>query len=655
MYQGVPVAGCLRHLSSDGSVGCQTQPSTTGILYKIEDQPGLDSFITDAPKGKYAVVMPYSVFIPANVIKLRQSGKLAGIILVKSGLGFQRPSAFSVDETCPNCKYGLYGRDAPSSWHQWNPNGNSIAYHEYDFPIFGIMDVANASQSVPPIETALQANAASGYSSFPLYAVEFDAFMYGAQNTETCLRRDTCRPVGGVSVWASMPSYINKTDDRRPIIIVSSKMDSRAMINDWGLFSSSPVFSIGAKSSKTGLVTVMAIADAISKHLQNATAPLVKDLIFTFFDAESWAFAGSERFVEDIIQPVTCKEKNGATSACPVKGNECSNPCYFDLDFNKIKWDNIEGIVEFDTIGATQAGGADIYMHVDAQNAATNSLAATFAGTYPAAPYRNSSVTSVNLQAAAQNGVNNRLPPSSVMAFLKRKSIPAVVISDYKDAFSNQFYNTEFDDATTLDDSTVSAMCAVASAAASSLYANAIGNITKPNVTADCGLISDMMFCFTQNLSCPLLTPYYPEISKFHITQESTYAGIFDYDTSVLAYVINRFMTDRTATNVTGVCLNDNDCDVSQCVLGFSRYHWAYGTGLQMNYGTSQFGVVDPAKGTWVQSTYRDYGGVRMRVFLVQSSLYQGMQLGVGLALTLLSIGVLFSLRVYSKRRFKSD
>ncbi|KAJ3156737.1 hypothetical protein HDU86_003503 [Geranomyces michiganensis] len=67
MYQGSAVAACIRHLRHGGSVGCQAEPGTTGILYMLSDQSDVAAFLADAPAGKYAVLMPYTIltrFVP---------------------------------------------------------------------------------------------------------------------------------------------------------------------------------------------------------------------------------------------------------------------------------------------------------------------------------------------------------------------------------------------------------------------------------------------------------------------------------------------------------------------------------------------------------------------------------------------------------------
>ncbi|RUS23893.1 hypothetical protein BC938DRAFT_474450 [Jimgerdemannia flammicorona] len=62
-----------------------------------------------------------------------------------------------------------------------------------------------------------------------------------------------------------------------------------------------------------------------------------------------------------------------------------------------------------------------------------------------------------------------------------------------------------------------------------------------------------------------------------------------------------------TASHRGGKCANIRDCDpgehciTQQCVTTLTRYHDAYGTGLQMNLDGT-FSVVDPTKGTWAES-----------------------------------------------------
>ncbi|KAJ3158048.1 hypothetical protein HDU89_000431 [Geranomyces variabilis] len=675
MYQGSAVAACIRHLRHGGNVGCQAEPGTTGILYMLTDQSDVAKFTATAPDAKYAVVIPYTIFNRANVQALRASGKMSGIILVKSGTGFATPDAWSPDSPTPNAQYGLYANQSEDSWHAWNPAANSMAFDSFDFPIFGITNSPTNLQSAVPVIEAAMANKNKGHSSYPLYAVEFDAFMYAADDAETCLRRGFCDPVGAVSVWSSFTPYLNANPDtKKPIVLVSAKLDSTSFIHDWGFIPSGaslspPVFAVGA-DPKTGLVAALAVAAALGQYLRapNSTA-LAKDIVFTFFDAEAWGFAGSQRFVKDITTPQTCLEAQAPTSACPTSDATCSKPCHFDLDFQSVKIDNIDSIIEFDTVGGIGAADQTIYMHVDQQSAANLALMDAFKGGV-VTPAVNGSVPQTMNIVAADAGA--RLPPSSAMAFLQKRNIPAVVLSDYNTQFSNRYYNSEFDDGTTWNATTISNICALANATAQSIFKIASGNATVPAaVLADCNFVQTLMDCFTRNLSCSFLAQFFPLLGQLGLSQLSADAGPFNFNLGVLSYVVSRIIQNVTATDRGGACAVDSDCPTDfaclifstpqsgQCVKGFVRYHWAYGTGIEMNYGSSSFEVVDPTKATWTQSQYRDSlstnTGVQLRIFQASSTRYAGLQLGVGLAVTLFAVGATIALKVYSKRRFKTD
>jgi nicastrin len=100
----------------------------------------------------------------------------------------------------------------------------------------------------------VQYNEDHEYKNFPLKAIDFDLFMWAAVNSETCLRRGWCQVVGGLSVYSS-PSLNIDYNDNKPIIVVSSNIDGRSLFHD---------LTVGSSKDVSGLVTVLAIADALS-------------------------------------------------------------------------------------------------------------------------------------------------------------------------------------------------------------------------------------------------------------------------------------------------------------------------------------------------------------------------------------------------------
>lgn len=85
--------------------------------------------------------------------------------------------------------------------------------------------------------------------------MDFDLLMWAAIDSETCLRRGWCQAVGGMSVFSS-PSLTMDHQDNKPVIVVSANIDGRSMFHD---------LTVSASKDVSGMVTVLAIADALSR------------------------------------------------------------------------------------------------------------------------------------------------------------------------------------------------------------------------------------------------------------------------------------------------------------------------------------------------------------------------------------------------------
>ena len=79
------------------------------------------------------------------------------------------------------------------------------------------------------------------------------------------------------------------------------------------------------------------------------------------------------------------------------------------------------------------------------------------------------------------------------MAFLAKKAIPGVVVSDYKTEFSNPYYNTELDDGQTWNNGHVSSICGISNHLARNVYAlasNTDVSAVPGAISANCTLVS---------------------------------------------------------------------------------------------------------------------------------------------------------------------
>ncbi|RUS15404.1 hypothetical protein BC938DRAFT_476954 [Jimgerdemannia flammicorona] len=258
-----------------------------------------------------------------------------------------------------------------------------------------------------------------------------------------------CSPVGGLSVY-STPSASLAHGDGKPVIIVSAAMDSRSFFHD---------LTLGIENDVSGMIALIAVADALSKvgwmrfpyeghniskspfyistnliiiRLYTQQSPVAlttfpKHIIYTLFTAEAWGHAGSQRFVSDVYQNPTCANTTG--NYCPYTAPACSYPCLRDLDFTRINFDAIESVWELNSVAQSSAPSSpqpSFFAHFDDTTLpGNNRLLQLLVNVSGGQQYA--------IQAAAADGVDRKLPPSTVQAFLqKKRSIPAVVISDFQ-------------------------------------------------------------------------------------------------------------------------------------------------------------------------------------------------------------------------------
>lgn len=144
--------------------------------------------------------------------------------------------------------------------------------------------------------------------------------------------------------------------------------------------------------------------------------------MYTLFTAESWGFAGSQRFVKDVVSDFQCTNATRAV-ACPYTDASCTFPCVRNLDFKRIQFDRIETIYEFQSVSGIDSNYTnEYYIHVD--NVELNQ------------PLISSLQNYSNLKAAYSDGLQRKLPPSSAMSFLQQnRNIRAAVITDYQSQF----------------------------------------------------------------------------------------------------------------------------------------------------------------------------------------------------------------------------
>ncbi|KAG0365842.1 hypothetical protein BGZ54_006151 [Gamsiella multidivaricata] len=637
----------------------------SGVLYKTDTQNDIQQFASNQDLGsKYTIVMPYWLLTSSNVEILQSSQRLAAIIAVVNGTDSAhapaaRPTNInSTDSTCPNCEFGLYAGSA--NQYQWNPTGTGLLYQSFDFPIYALntMDDRN-TMSYNAVIQAANMNQFKSYRSYPLKALQFHSFMWAAQDAGTCLRKGWCTPVGGASVWSTPSANISSTDGK-PIVVVSAAMDSRSLFHD---------LTIGVESSITGMVTLLVVAEALSR----SSIPLdsmQKHILYTLFTAEAWGLSGSQRFVQDISNPVNCIKP-------PTSGSGCAYPFYSDLDFQRLNPANIDSILEAGQVGSIRlpSGTApSLYAHIDnVQGATSESLLKQVVQAGSSAGNSTGTSPVISVQAASSDGSQRGLPPSSAMAFLKsRGNIPAVVVTDYQKQMS-QLTSQDLDDSWD-PVNTVQTIQQAATVISRTAWLQAQGvsdaSLMSPaqqqaigSIQVDGQLVQDLLQCLAKNYSCPLIDGYLnvtasptPPTRLPHYTgtlySQSQPFPIFAW--SFLANMTSVKNANSTASRVTGCssrpgavqCKANEFCVGDQCITTLTRYHDAFGTGIAMAEDNSYY-IKDASKPTWTESTWDPVG---LRLFDVTSPASQKGELATGIILTLVSIGLVWYARRFLKK-----
>ncbi|KAI9323739.1 Nicastrin-domain-containing protein [Dichotomocladium elegans] len=622
---------CVRLLNATSAVGCHSPITGGGVLYRLQSQDDLKKFAAEriSTLEKYSVVLSYDLLTAENIQTLEDTQCVVGLlVLLRSAMDTEQLGrVLSPDEDCPNCQYGLYAND--SDRHIWNPQGQGLIEKSFRIPIMGLNPTTNASiQVYNSIIKAVSYNEARGYSQYPLMAMDFKVTMWAAVNSETCIRRGWCDAVGGMSVYAT-PSVDMQAEDGKPIIMVTAPMDSRSLFHD---------LTIGANTHVAGMVSVLAVADALSKV---PSAALSKHVVYSLFAAESWGFAGSQRFVQDISSPFLCTNASRAF-ACPYANASCSNPCVHTLDFTRVNLDKIETIIEFGSVG--DASGSGYWAHVD-NIAQSGSLVNNFTQS-----------SNGLIKPAYQDGVQRKLPPSSAMSFLaKKRDIRAIVLTDYQTNMGS-LYNSDVDSANDMG-KIVQSVCQLATVTARTVWFEAQGS-NMDQITANCTLIASLMDCLVSNFSCSFMQSYF---SVSGISSISHYASVFNFGNpqpQLIPRFVFSFLADITSASKQGSCQTVQDCGLGEycikqkCIRSFTAYHDAYGTGLQFDEAIGKLKVVDPTKSTWTESTW---DAPTMRVFLMTSRKQQIVELVVGILWSLLSVACVLASKHYLQKAFKLE
>nr|4R12_A Chain A, Crystal structure of the gamma-secretase component Nicastrin [Dictyostelium purpureum] len=573
LYSSYP---CTKIMTSDGQFGCSSKHGgNSGILYLIDDDESYNNYFSYSQQKDIIVVLDTNYFNSTSVLNLHNKSKIEGIIVLTDT---KKTYPYSPDSRYPNKIYGLY----PNSNLEWNPNADGFTYFSFPFPIFAI-----DNQTSVAIRNVSKHNRDGQY---PAWGAELDSFMQGAINSETCLRRGFCEPVGGQSIWSSFSSKIDK---EKEIILVMLPFDTTAFFRD---------LSIGADQSSFATVTLLSVIKSLAAVDRSSWN---KEVVFAFWNAERWGYVGSEYFINDLLN-FQCKTYNSDKS-------KCIDPPRADLAFQtQINFTKISTIIELNQIGRAQLdknlGKYSLYLHT----AGTKTSSVTDILDQVASSYENSTIT-------FKPTTQTELPPSSSMSFLKKTNkIPVVVITDHDYKYSNPYYGYEQDDNENVLGSTLNDIVYILSTFIDRI---AGGN---NNITIDKNFINILYPCFTSSITCfNILMKTYPlnEVPNFYssVFGTSLTTTLSPYETKLihrLLYSITQY--NSTLTN----CTSDNDCPSSlcysgQCVSSNTHLHNALSLGFDFDTSKNVWKIVNSSYPIFTESNW-DY--TALKVFKIGNS-----------------------------------
>ncbi|TYJ36477.1 hypothetical protein E1A91_A05G309400v1 [Gossypium mustelinum] len=630
MYMVVDGYPCVRLVNLSGEIGC-SNPGRDKVVapiikYKNNKELGQPSAILlsmDDVQGFFLRISNDSSF----------DSNVAGV-LVESRVEIQHKlKGFSPARKFPQAEFAPYH----NTNYEWNPIGSGIMWKSYNFPVFLLSESSTSTLQ----EIAMKNEKTE--QAYTTNVAEFDVVMQttkvGTHESESCLKEETCLPLGGYSVWSAVPPINNSSSNQsKPIILTVASMDAASFFRDK---------SLGADSPLSGVISLLAAVDALS-HVDGLDN-LNKQLVFLVFTGEAWGYLGSRRFLLELDQ-----------QSDAVRGLNSSL---------------IQLVMEIGSTGkGFSQGNKTFFAHTQVSSDTNEAL--------DALKLAQESLKSEGVTVSNASSSNPGIPPSSLMAFLrKNSSTSGIVLEDFDTVFANKFYHSHLDDSANINSS---AIVAAASLVARTLYVLASDkkdstSSALSSINVNASLVEELISCLLDcdpGLSCELVSSYIISVD----TCPSHYVGVVLGEPSstpspnqvddISRFVWN-FLADRTSTpkgsttvcskdcsNNGGVCIRAETDGKGICVNSTTRYVPAYSTRLKLDSGTwkvlppnssDPMGMLDPV---WTESNWNTIG---LRVYTVQEAAYDRLVLLGGISVTVLAYLAMVLIRAYITKALKQD
>lgn len=199
MYKPANGNACVRLLTLSGEIGCGN-PGRDKVVAPIVRLASANDFLDQ----KAAVLLPFSelsTFLNRTLNEPAFTKKVAGLLVESETASVvdDVSTGISDDGRFPEAFFAPYANQS----YVWNPPGSGIINQRYNFPVFLLSD-----NSTKALQEFAMGNQEKNFK-YPVHVAEFDVVMQttklGVTTSDSCLLESSCLPLGGYSVWSSLP------------------------------------------------------------------------------------------------------------------------------------------------------------------------------------------------------------------------------------------------------------------------------------------------------------------------------------------------------------------------------------------------------------------------------------------------------------------
>lgn len=621
---------CFRRLNATHQVGCTSKSGgNVGVVQLVETKEDLREVLDNGQFAPYVIAISYLNFSSPTLRSIQESGKANGVlVLFDEEIKPDEKYDFSPDQTCPNAYYGMYRENLSNKEcaTKWNLRAQNTLFENWDFPIFAVRNKDDIKELKERYRTFNSPESLKA-DKWPLCAAELRSYMLAAKDAKTCIRRSKlytnihhttfCRPLGDRNIWSTLIP-LNKSDPipDEPMIVVAARLDAASMFDGVGP---------GADSTVTGLVTLLAVAEALSKIKEEFRSNKT-NVMFALFNGESYDYIGSSKMVYEMEQgrfPSSLDDSVENQSAL-------------------VNLSSISHFIELSQLSS----GTGTFVHADDGTRSNKTIDREITKMIESLK---SSMKGIQASAIPT------LPAASLQSFLhKNKQIAGIVLSNYDANYANKYYNSIFDLGSTVTDTWSETgplfihLASVASAVAETVFLLGTGKTTSIpiNVTR----IRDMCLCYLNSSDCTLFRESV-DSDEFKLLSNVTYPLYVSVDpfmntiTKLTLQLLAR-LTGDVLENVT-----KSECN-SRREDQIFRYIWMQGpaemnkSGVCVKTTANYSRAVSPAfeideydfdlgeYSTWTES---EWEATSIRIFLKPSKTWEVTVLMTGLAIFILS------------------